>query len=731
MTKNIELRQEQENELIYVSADFLQDLGVPYKTIQLGLNRGSESWRGSLKTGIRYDSLLPKYKQLITAHYAGQEGISPSEWDIEKYLRSEKERRKREEIKEAVLRLRYVAAEEWSRVLGWYNKNTANANEASKSAHYYFTIKLCESIKKGYEKMGYTSKIDFYQAVVDILRVDKVAAAPASVQMLQNRMRRYKAAAAIDEKCQSLMSGSLGSQNKKRVKTNEQEEILQMLMVEYTLPAAFAQKYNQTVAAKYKEGNMDWAKKDKEGNYRPAYISETSARRYLAQYSPEITQAMLGQGKYDNLYKEKSHRKAPSKYNSLWVMDGTPIDIRCKKTITTEGDNGKWVNKTDEWYKLYFYCVIDAATWEIIGYSLDEKTENHEGVYQAVSMALNHTGCRPQQLMYDNSGANLMLCDLWDKLADYGKNTPAQPMNPQGKVIEPLFRQFKSRYERYCIGWTGLGIKSKMDSSQANVDKVLADKKAIFTDQELKQEVINMIKHWNTSDDKPNKESKWRAPATVKNEMQNAGTKLEFDERFDLCTIFLSNGKTYQYHKGGRGLTIQRRGKSTYYNIGLGYSDTERDQLGNMLMRGDRQYQVRIDLSQPENIWLYKKGIPILDHNNQIVMLTDDRQITYFSQAISEHNSEDRRRLTRHANAQKISSQTGKDSVKRMRMLKEKHSYDLAQLDWRNQNKQAHNEAENIAQAEILGYEIEVLEEKPSKRTQTKKTNFCGLDTEE
>ncbi len=737
MAKNIEQRTENGNTEIYVSVDFLKKLGVPYNTIKDGVRNNSSSWQGSLKTGVLYEALLPKYKQLIAAHYAQIEGCSADSWDIYNHLQQDSERQTRQLIQaekqtervaigEAVERLKLIETNLWRQTLGYYGKRDADTNRAEATAKYYFTLLLCERAdKKLYQKIGFTSKEEFQQGVVDMLKIDKVPNAAGGTQMLRKRLRELQQAPNQEARWQICLSKQSGNQNASRIKSEENEEIIQALIVKYAIPSQFRQAYNQVATQRFLQGDPAFTKKNGKGVGEPATISESTARNYIAQFLPETLQALHGQAEYNKLMKFKAMRTAPSKCGKLWVMDGTPIDIRCRKMIAkTDPNTGLITRREDSWHKLYLYAVADAANWEIVGYALGE-TENHELVYQAISSALKKYNKKPQQIMYDNGGANLMLNNFISKIAKY--NTPSQPFNPQSKVIEPLFRSFKDKFERHIKGWTGLGIKSKKTNSRANPDTVITDGKALYTDTELKEIIAQQVQRWNTDPALLNEDSTWEAPEQKRKRIGDAGVEMELDEFFDLTNILLP--KSYKYTAGNKGISITRQKNETSYNIDFEAWGSDSIGLSHELMRGDRMYQVKIDLDIPNYIWLYKNDKPVT-YNGREVALRDQREITGFSQAIGEWGSEDATKAQRIGEMQKASDKAGKQSVKKIEEFTKKHEADLNRLDWRSNSKENINEMETALQKQLYGYHedetkvVEVIE----RTKKTRKIDIEGLE---
>ena len=624
-------------------------------------------------------------------------------------------------IGEAVERLRLCEPTLWSQTLGYYGKRDANEKRAEAAAKYYFTLLLCERADKNfYQKLGFANKEEFQQGVVDMLKIDKVPNAAGGTQMLRKRLRELADSCNQEERWQVCLSRQTGNQNASRMKTEENKEVIQALIVKYTIPSQFRQAYNQFVAQRYQLGDAAFTKKNGKGIGEPAFISESTARNYLAQFRPETLQALHGQAEYNKLMKFKALRTAPSQCGKLWVMDGTPIDIRCRKMIAkTDTKTGLITRREDSWYKLYLYAVVDAANWEIVGYALGE-TENHELVYQAISSAPKKYNNKPQQIMYDNGGANLMLTNFIEKIAKY--NTPSQPFNPQSKVIEPLFRSSKDRFERHIKGWTGLGIRSKKTNSRANPDEVITEGKALYTDTELTAIIAQQIERWNTDPALLSEDSKWEAPILKRDRIGDVGVSMGLDEYFELCNILLP--KSYKYTAGDKGILITRQKNEISYNIDFERWKSESIALSQELMRGDRLYQVKIDLDMPNYIWLYKNNKPVV-FNGKEVSLRDQREITGFSQAISEWSGEDAQKAQRIGEMQKASDKAGKQSVERNKEIAKKYEADFSNLDWRNNSKDDINEAENELLKQLYGYDED---EKPIKTKKTQRVDIDGLE---
>ncbi len=120
--------------------------------------------------------------------------------------------------------------------------------------------------------------------------------------------------------------------------------------------------------------------------------------------------------------------------------------------------------------------MVDAATDCIIGYAFG-KTETTELVLQALRMAVSKSKRLPDWLQYDGGKANLS-SEVQDLIKGMEtKGLRAQPYNGKSKYVERVIGKVEQTFMRLMSNFVGGNITTKRQSSKANVDFLLKQKK--------------------------------------------------------------------------------------------------------------------------------------------------------------------------------------------------------------------------------------------------------------
>lgn len=195
---------------------------------------------------------------------------------------------------------------------------------------------------------------------------------------------------------------------------------------------------------------------------------------------------------YDAVYGEQAARQRygrkhktalPTRRDSLWYGDGTKLNLYYRD------EQGK-VRTTQ------VYEVIDAMSEVLLGYCISD-TEDYEAQYHAYRMAIQKSGHKPYEIVYDNQGGHKKL----DSDGFIGKicrvHRPTQPYNGESKTIESVFGRFQAQVLHKDWRFTGQNVTAKKASSRPNVEFIEANKDSLYTLEELKDAYAAARKEWN------------------------------------------------------------------------------------------------------------------------------------------------------------------------------------------------------------------------------------------
>ena len=195
---------------------------------------------------------------------------------------------------------------------------------------------------------------------------------------------------------------------------------------------------------------------------------------------------------YDAVYGEQAARQRygrkhktalPTRRDTLWYGDGTKLNLYYRD------EQGK-VRTTQ------VYEVIDAMSEVLLGYCISD-TEDYEAQYHAYRMAIQKSGHKPYEIVYDNQGGHKKL----DSDGFIGKicrvHRPTQPYNGESKTIESVFGRFQAQVLHKDWRFTGQNVTAKKASSRPNVEFIEANKDSLYTLEELKDAYAAARKEWN------------------------------------------------------------------------------------------------------------------------------------------------------------------------------------------------------------------------------------------
>lgn len=139
---------------------------------------------------------------------------------------------------------------------------------------------------------------------------------------------------------------------------------------------------------------------------------------------------------------------------------------------------------------------MDAYSEVLLGYYISD-SENYEAQYHAYRMAIQISGHKPYEIVYDNQGGHKKLenNDFFDKICHIHR--PTAPYSGQSKTIESAFGRFQSQELNKDWRFTGMNVTTKKLSSRPNLEFVSENDDRLFTLEELKTHYAEARKAWN------------------------------------------------------------------------------------------------------------------------------------------------------------------------------------------------------------------------------------------
>lgn len=289
---------------------------------------------------------------------------------------------------------------------------------------------------------------------------------PENLARLREKIRRYK-----KEGYPSLISGKVGNASTLKI-TKEAGDFLIALkrsrVPVYTDTRIF-DEFNRVAPEK------GW--------------KELRSKRSLTTWfnRPDTQQlwwdAVYGELSAHQRFGRKHRTELPSRRDTLWYGDGTKLNLYY------QDEEGK--KRTTMVYE-----VMDAYSEVLLGYYISD-SENYEAQYHAYRMAIQISGHKPYEIVYDNQGGHKKLenNDFFDKICHIHR--PTAPYSGQSKTIESAFGRFQSQELNKDWRFTGMNVTTKKLSSRPNLEFVSENDDRLFTLEELKTHYAEARKAWN------------------------------------------------------------------------------------------------------------------------------------------------------------------------------------------------------------------------------------------
>lgn len=433
---------------------------------------------------------------------------------------------------------------------------------------------------------------------------------PKGQARLRDKMRQYRRSG-----FECLVSGKLSNTNTAKVSEDGLEILLKLKRSRFPVytNAQILEEYNRIASSR------GWKRLRSQATVNGILESPEMKPKWYA--------AVYGELKAKQLFARQHITVFPTCRDALWYGDGTKINLYYK----TYRD-GKAVMAS-----LQVFEVVDAYSEAFIGHYISEQ-ENFKAMYWAYRMALEFSGHKPYELVYDNQGGTKRTdaIEFLSKVAVCSR--PTAPHNAQSKTIESIFGRFQSQVLHKHWFFTGGNITAKSDRSRANMEYILANIDKLPTREEVIRIYEEDRRIWNSLPHYKYKECHMSLYMSSQNSRAIELTDALRDDLFWLSTVRESTFTS-------RGITITIDGEEMTYDV---YGE---DRLSDQEWRTkytNEKFIVKYLPGDLSVVRLYKK-----DKNYGLQFVTEAKPYEVFHRALQDQTPEERSRLAVYAQRQK------------------------------------------------------------------------------
>ncbi|MFR9546139.1 MAG: kinase [Rikenellaceae bacterium] len=259
--------------------------------------------------------------------------------------------------------------------------------------------------------------------------------------------------------------------------------------------------------------------------------------------------AKLGTKAAKYKYNRKHKTIMPTMRDELWYGDGTKLNLYYKA----------WNEKAHKW-KLCttsVYEVIDASSEMMLGYCISD-SENFDAQYLAYRNAIETSGCRPFEIVYDNQGGQKSgkAQEFFDKIARVDRATA--PYNAQSKSIESVFGRFQKQVLARDWRFTGMNITARGEFSRVDDEFIEANKQDLYTLEELRVAYALCREQWNAMIHHASKEDRLQSRKEMY--LSSINPETQPITQTDLINIFwVQSEKEITFTSSGLTITIDKK----------------------------------------------------------------------------------------------------------------------------------------------------------------------------
>ena len=530
---------------------------------------------------IHYNSLLPKYKELI-------KNVLCNKTEPEIYLQA-KETNKNNAVLTAIADqlpgLIQINPSDLKTLLDCQLYSATEAHQLARAAGWLQVLN--EYDVRRVRSLGYKSIEEFREAAFKHI-LNEQSGAPALIRWKKGTISNLRVLLrnAVEYKrnsIESLIHKGVGNVNREMADAQVHAKMIEL--------ASNRVKYSwEDVSMMYN----DWADAVGKPN-----MTTSAVKAYLN--IPKIKKvwyyARHGKLAGDNDLQPLAQREKPSFPDALWSIDGTTTQLYYVD------DKGKIQSD------LYAYFVTDAHTGAIIGHSI-AFAETAGMVTEALKNTLDKWGNKPYQIQYDNSSANVSYA-VQALMSNMSRvHFPCEPYKGRSKYVEAVIGHFQQRVLRKRENFKGGNIDTRRLNSKANPEllKELGknpERLPLF-DQVI-DEFNQAVTEWNTRGEIRDSygrfvgDSKIYRYETIVHEKR---AKLNYFDKLSLFVITLK--QPYKYSTQGIEIELNKK----KYNFIV--PDT--DSVGDFIFCNEHlgeKFEVRIDMAKPEMCSLLQNGIYI------------------------------------------------------------------------------------------------------------------------
>lgn len=303
-----------------------------------------------------------------------------------------------------------------------------------------------------------------------------------SVKSLYRYIQKYK-----DEDRDAVISGRMGNMNRLKIDENV-GLVIRNLYSHHNKPDCME------VLIAYEEKRL------KDATLPMLDISTIKKYVTMPKVQQIIKYERYGDKEGAQMMEQYLGRRRTKASHSLWIGDGSEFELYFKHEIEkVDKETGEIKTTVNYWKRFYWFFWIDAATDNIIGYSIAEigTRERMDLVFESLKQAVRNTGHLPVQLNFDK-GSGLTHKDLvavYPQFAKYAFATGTG--NAKAKRIEPMWRMFCRKELTKFDNYAGLGVKASKEYS-LNRDWYDKNKHKVAPDEEgCKLQVKQAVNSWN------------------------------------------------------------------------------------------------------------------------------------------------------------------------------------------------------------------------------------------
>lgn len=352
---------------------------------------------------------------------------------------------------------------------------------------------------------------------------------PRSESGLREKVLLYK-----DMGLTAVISGKLANSNTKKI-TEDGERLLVALRrsrVPVLSIAEILERYNEEAR------RAGWKEVKSERTLQLWFDKPENKTKWF--------DAVYGEQKAHQKFDRKHSTELPMERDQIWYGDGTKLNLYYRD----EEGRIQTIN---------VYEVMDAATEMLLGYHISE-TEDYDAQYRAYRMAVETSGHKPVEIVYDNQGGHKKLANqqFFSKLAL--RHRPTAPYNGSSKTIEHAFYRFQSGVLAKHFNFTGQNVTTKMDRSKPNIEFIEANKHALPTLEELKAQYAEARKQWNEGQHPKTGERRCDMYARQTNALCPEVTEYDM---MDMFWVMTSRPSTYT----ANGLRVNIKGQEYLFEV--------------------------------------------------------------------------------------------------------------------------------------------------------------------